>query len=286
MGGIQGELAYYGRPMYFTTDTSFNGINSVRYGENSGLLKFIFSNATQFNDNRYAFPNQEDFSIIITDTTGFENCVSEITEGYSFNEDTTFISRDIYLNIDSGIQFNSLNIVDSIFVINECNCDSFPVADFVFSILNNTVYFSESSVNAISYFWNFGDGQTSSLQNPTHFYSDSVFHTITLSVTNDCGNDIYSYTITAQDTLLEISLNEHHFLIKMYPIPTEDVLNIDIEEKLTSELNIVDLQGKILLKRILNSNKNIVDISALKKGFYISKVITDDEVFQIKIIKN
>jgi len=41
--------------------------------------------------------------------------------------------------------------------------------------------------NAVSYKWNFGDGTTSTLQNPTHSYSDPGSYTITLSASNKCG---------------------------------------------------------------------------------------------------
>ena len=41
--------------------------------------------------------------------------------------------------------------------------------------------------NAVSYKWNFGDGSTSTLQNPTHSYADPGAYTITLSASNKCG---------------------------------------------------------------------------------------------------
>jgi PKD repeat protein len=41
--------------------------------------------------------------------------------------------------------------------------------------------------NAVSYKWNFGDGSTSTLQNPTHSYANPGDYTITLSASNKCG---------------------------------------------------------------------------------------------------
>ena len=41
--------------------------------------------------------------------------------------------------------------------------------------------------NAVSYKWNFGDGSTSTLQNPTHSYANPRDYTITLSASNKCG---------------------------------------------------------------------------------------------------
>jgi len=41
--------------------------------------------------------------------------------------------------------------------------------------------------NAVSYKWNFGDGSTSTLQNPSHSYANPGDYTITLSASNKCG---------------------------------------------------------------------------------------------------
>jgi gliding motility-associated-like protein len=51
-----------------------------------------------------------------------------------------------------------------------------------------TVYFSDSSTNAASYSWNFGDGSTSTLENPSHTYLSQGSYTVTLTITaaNGC----------------------------------------------------------------------------------------------------
>ena len=48
--------------------------------------------------------------------------------------------------------------------------------------------FSRASIaNATLYKWNFGDGTTSTVQNPTHSYANPGNYTITLSASNSCG---------------------------------------------------------------------------------------------------
>jgi len=72
-----------------------------------------------------------------------------------------------------------------------------PIADFSYSIPGNctdlNVNFTDNSTNgAISWTWDFGDGNTSSQQNPTHTYSQYGIYTVKLTVINDCGcNYIY-----------------------------------------------------------------------------------------------
>ncbi len=49
------------------------------------------------------------------------------------------------------------------------------------------LYFLDQSVNAVSWFWDFGDGFTSNSQNPHHHYTSGGTDTVTLVVANQCG---------------------------------------------------------------------------------------------------
>ena len=53
-----------------------------------------------------------------------------------------------------------------------------------------------SSGDELLYLWNFGDGQTSTLANPTHTFQAGVWE-VTLTVTNDNGDDQSSAVIVA-----------------------------------------------------------------------------------------
>ncbi|TAL59831.1 MAG: PKD domain-containing protein [Bacteroidetes bacterium] len=64
-----------------------------------------------------------------------------------------------------------------------------PIADF--GIIQDTVcygklvQFSDSSINATGWLWDFGDGQFSTLQNPPHMYPDTGTYQITLIAFNN-----------------------------------------------------------------------------------------------------
>jgi PKD repeat protein len=69
-----------------------------------------------------------------------------------------------------------------------------PVADFEADATEAcgtlTVNFTDLSINnPTTWNWNFGDGQTSNEQNPTHTYSDVGYYSVTLNVSNAEGND-------------------------------------------------------------------------------------------------
>lgn len=52
-----------------------------------------------------------------------------------------------------------------------------------------TVTFSNLSSNSDTYAWNFGDGQTSTLTQPTHTYTAAGTYTVTLQSSSSCGSD-------------------------------------------------------------------------------------------------
>ena len=58
------------------------------------------------------------------------------------------------------------------------------------------VNFSTTTPNVVNYTWNFGDGQTSTLPNPTHIYQAAGTYSITLTMTIGSG------CITQQDTTI------------------------------------------------------------------------------------
>ena len=69
-----------------------------------------------------------------------------------------------------------------------------PQADFSASPLSGeaplTVGFTDTSTGDFdSWDWTFGDGGTSTDQNPTHIYTDSDVYTVTLTIDGPSGSD-------------------------------------------------------------------------------------------------
>jgi len=72
-------------------------------------------------------------------------------------------------------------------------CPGLPIANFsAFPTSGGiplTVNFTDQSVGATSWSWNFGDTGTSTLQNPTHTYTAMGYYTVTLTAANESGFD-------------------------------------------------------------------------------------------------
>tara|TARA_R110002049_G_scaffold162196_1_gene327849 strand:+ start:2426 stop:3172 length:747 start_codon:yes stop_codon:yes gene_type:complete len=59
------------------------------------------------------------------------------------------------------------------------------VSAFSFEKDNKTVSFKSASVNANSFLWDFGDGTTSTEENPVHDYADFKSYTVKLTASNE-----------------------------------------------------------------------------------------------------
>ncbi len=57
--------------------------------------------------------------------------------------------------------------------------------------------FGNASQGATAYFWNFGDGNTSTASNPVHNYSSPGFYSVTLTASNTCGSATFTAVVTA-----------------------------------------------------------------------------------------
>ena len=66
-----------------------------------------------------------------------------------------------------------------------------PTADFTFAVTDLSVAFTDASTDSdgtvVSWSWDFGDGNSSTDQNPTHAYADYGAYTVSLTVTDDDG---------------------------------------------------------------------------------------------------
>lgn len=78
-----------------------------------------------------------------------------------------------------------------------------PVASFQFAVDSENflqVSFSNFSQNATAYSWNFGDGNSSTEEAPTHTYQEAGTYEVTLTATNDAGASASrSETVTLTD---------------------------------------------------------------------------------------
>ncbi len=74
--------------------------------------------------------------------------------------------------------------------------------------------------------------------------------------------------------------------MKIYPNPTKGHVQIDFENLIgLKEIEIIDLQGKIILNFETEQNNYYIDLENLKRGVYILKCNNSNSIYHYKILK-
>ena len=90
-------------------------------------------------------------------------------------------------------------------------------------------------------------------------------------------------TLTVNSTASTLATAEVKKLeFGIYPNPVTDILTIKTQEKIQN-VSIYDASGRIVNAQLNNGQ---INVSALPKGIYILKAVTDKAVYQQKLIKN
>ncbi len=94
-------------------------------------------------------------------------------------------STDVYGCMDpAGLNYNPLATIDNGYCVYYCDSTS---AYFWYPAITDSAIYVQSFAYSLSpitaYFWDFGDGTTSTLESPTHFYNEEGLYTICFTVT-------------------------------------------------------------------------------------------------------
>jgi PKD repeat protein len=137
------------------------------------------------------------------------------------------------------------------------------------------VTFSDKSVGASQWSWDFGDGRTSDEQNPVHLYDQYGDYLVCLTA----GNQKSSISVCDTLKLNKIIHDARSGSIVFFPNPYDGSGSLYFtlpEDTELAEITLTDYAGKIVLKQdFMNIRKNepaTIDISRLSKGTYLCEV--------------
>jgi len=119
---------------------------------------------------------------------GTPNSSTEQNPSIVYNTAGTY---DVTLEVTNAT--GSSTVTESNYIV----VNDLPVAGFTNTTNGTTVDFTNTSTNADSYSWDFGDGNSSTLENPMHIYEVEGDYEVTLTVSNDCGTEMITETVTA-----------------------------------------------------------------------------------------
>jgi PKD repeat protein len=199
------------------------------------------------------------------------------SNGITFNAGLTQSRALYYQQMSDNTIFNSQN--DWNLLINN------PIANFSETISGFTATFTNLSTsmnNTLNYFWDFGDGNTSSIQNPSHTYTTSGTYTITLIASDCIFTDTSIYTIQIGTNSMKESTGSE---FELYPNPTTKQLNLMVGSNLLGSVyTVYDNTAKLVLTGKISTENTSVDLENLSAGLYLFRM-GENFTQTVKVIK-
>jgi hypothetical protein len=74
--------------------------------------------------------------------------------------------------------------------------------------------------------------------------------------------------------------------IRIYPVPSDEILHIEFADNACRTLEIIDPLGKVLIMKNTSDSKTSIDMRSIETGIYILRISTDQHLYCRSIIKN
>lgn len=173
-----------------------------------------------------------------------------------------------------------------IFVAQTANAQV-PVANFSFTINGLEVQFTDLSTNSpTSWFWAFGDGADTSIQNPLHKYpAIGGLYSPCMVASNSSGASTNSACDSVDIEPVGIKRVSEHPELRIYPNPATSKVYLQQETKQQNlKFQIINILGETVLSGDLRSELNILDLADLNKGIYFLQFYDGANRIQRKLI--
>ncbi|MCC6725990.1 MAG: PKD domain-containing protein [Saprospiraceae bacterium] len=156
---------------------------------------------------------------------------------------------------------------------------------------DHEVAFTGTTAGATSYFWDFGDGNTSTDENPTHTYAGNVGAIdVTLTVTSARGCVAETTTtvgLTATKEVVGLTA------LKVFPNPTSGLATVEfmLRNALELDVQLLDLNGRVV--RSANGefragfNRHSIDANGLNAGVYFLQLLSAEgqQTVRLSVVK-
>ena len=157
------------------------------------------------------FTGEAPLTVILTDTSTATNNTEITSWDWDFGDENTSTEQNpTHTYAGVGNYTVNLTVSDETGVIKDTvTAENFitviatPTASFTFEATYLNVSFVDASVvgggaTIIGWLWDFGDGTTSTEQNPVHTYAAPDTYTVSLTVTSEYGSDSVTQSITVE----------------------------------------------------------------------------------------
>ncbi len=155
-----------------------------------------------------------------------------------------------------------------------------PVASFTYTQSQNAVSFTNTTVNPAVNSWNFGDGNFSIFDNPSHNYSYIGLFDVTLTAENGCGID--STTQQVNVTTIGLEDTEKSDILQVYPNPTKGSVTVKHNTATLirpADITVVDLTGRIIYYQFMNIDNNSFELNLAGNSSGLYTIIIRNKAF-------
>ncbi|MEY2898230.1 MAG: hypothetical protein RL138_283 [Bacteroidota bacterium] len=207
------------------------------------------------------------------------------------NADPIAVNQIMYLALDKAtFMTKGTSLADA------CNSTAVPmppVASFTYTIDANdqcTVHFTDASTgNPANWTWVFGDGNTSTAQNPSHTYTTPATRNVQLVVGNVYGNNSSPITKIGVCFAAGVASIDAANAVSVYPNPATSEITVNMEG-INAAQSVVTIENAIGQTVMTVDNKNAfsklnVNVASLENGIYFVKVKSSNGVATKRFVK-
>ena len=152
------------------------------------------------------------------------------------------------------------------------DCDTLgPICQYSYEADIWSYDFTDLSTNdPMAWAWDFGDGDSSNEQDPTHLFTSTGVYEVCLTTTNQYGEDTYCDTISIIDTdVSEIDLSQQ---ISLVPNPTNTQVYFSFPEDYVLErFRFLNASGQQI--GIYSNGEMFIDLSSVASGIYLLEFV-------------
>ena len=139
--------------------------------------------------------------------------------------------------------------------------------------------------------WAFGDGSSSTDENPLHSFETNAFYTVCLTASGPNGIDVFCNSVSSDNSTAGIANVNAFETLRVYPNPFNEAVNIDLTVKtnISITVQITDISGKTMeIKKVdlIVGNNNIrFETGHLNNGMYLLSILGEGLNKNFKVIK-
>ena len=153
--------------------------------------------------------------------------------------------------------------------------------DTVYLNANTTVYFTNSSANASDYYWDFGDGSTSTEESPSHEYTSGGTYSVSMIASEGICSDTIEKTVVVIDNVGINDLTQNDEKIRIYQQNGKTYVQLNFNEPTDATIMMHDVLGRSTITPVnivgATQKRVTLDVPSDIFGVYTISVITADD---------